>query len=209
MRNTRTRLSPFKLIALLITLAIASIGTAVSAQDADTYALGVVVVNCDVNPPAQITIAEEGCAPGDGIEITATDSTSNVIATCIADIAEPGESFTAGCSLDIPYGSTVTVTQNMATIPAGYAPIDNAQEFTAPNEPPTGFLGGPIFVNMLQEGAESVVDSGTEVATDGLPETGSGPSQPVITVTIGGMLAAGLVLMGAAAISLRWGHQHP
>lgn len=202
MRNPGTSIP--KLILILVTLALASLGSTAFAQDAGTYSLGAVLVNCDVNAPAQITMPEDGCAPGNGIEVIATDATGTVISTCVSDVAIPGESFTAGCTLEIPFGSTVTVTQNLATIPAGYAPIDNAQEFTAPDEPPTGFLGGPVFVNMLQDGGVSVVDDGPGVAEDGLPDTGAGPSQPALTAMFVSMLVAGVGLMGLAAVSLRF-----
>lgn len=203
MRTSRTAHSLLKLAAIVAMLAFASIGSAVSAQEENTFSLGVVVVNCDVNAPAQITVPEDGCAPATGIEINATDATGSVISTCISDVAIPGESFTGGCSLEIPFGSTVTVTENMATVPAGYAPLENAQAFTAPDAPPTGFLGGPIFVNMLQDGGESVIDTGSGVAEDGLPNTGTGASQPAITSELGVMLVIGVAMLGAA-VSSRW-----
>lgn len=192
-----------KLIAIMATLAFVSFVPAASAQEAGTYTLGVVVVNCDVNAPDQITVPEDGCAPATGIEISATDAAGNVISSCISEVATPGESFTGGCSLEIPFGSTVTVTENMATVPAGYAPVENAQEFTAPNAPPTGFLGGPIFVNMLQDGGESVIETGSGVAEDGLPDTGVGSSQPAVTGELGVMLVIGVAML-AAAMCPRW-----
>lgn len=90
----------------------------------------------------------------------------------------------------------------MATIPIGYAPEKTAQSFTSPDEPPTGFLGGPVFVNMLQYGDESVVDTG-ELEEDGLPETGAGQSHTAGTGTLSVTLAVGVAMLGAAAISMR------
>lgn len=192
-----------KLIAIVAMLAFASIGSAVAAQEDETFSLGIVVVNCDVNPPAQITQPEDGCAPGNGIEFIATDAGGTVIGTCVSQIPDVEDAYTGGCSMEIPFGSTVTVTQNMATVPAGYAPMENAQLFTAPDAPPTGFLGGPVFVNMLQDGGESVIDTGSGVAEDGLPDTGIGQSYPAVTGTLGVMLAIGVVMLGAAAASVR------
>lgn len=193
--------SLIKLAAIMAMLAFASIGPAVSAQEDDTFTLGIVVVNCDVNPPAQITVPEDGCAPGSSIEFMASDADGTVIGSCISQIPDVEDSYTGGCTIEIPFGSTVIVTENMATVPAGYAPMENAQEFTAPDGPPTGFVGGPVFINMLQDGGESVVDNGSDVAEDGLPDTGVGISQPAVTSELGMMLAIGLLVLATGAVS--------
>ena len=193
--------SLIKLAAIMAMLAFASIGSAVSAQEDGTFTLGIVVVNCDVNPPEHIAVPEDGCTPGSGIEFMASDVDGTLIGSCISQTPDVEDSYTGGCTIEIPFGSTVIVTENMATVPAGYAPMENAQEFSAPDGPPTGFVGGPVFINMLQDGGESVVDNGTDVAEDGLPDTGVGVSQPAVTGELGVMLAIGLLVLAVSAVS--------
>lgn len=145
-------------VALLLALT-GSFGPGVAAQGISAeFVLGISAVNCDDQPPENITVPQEGCEPADGaIFEVATEDGEDVGSCTAARVIE--DAITASCSVPIPFGATVIVTEDEASIPEGYVPDENPQTFTAPDGPPEGELGLPLFVNLLQ-------DDGGEVGSD-------------------------------------------
>ncbi len=120
-----------------------------SVEDAG-FPLGAVAAYC--NPGYQWPFT--GCAPWDGLTVTyASDSGYN--ASCVT--AGSGGT-TAGCSLGVPFGATITASIDPAAIPAGYwlegGEAALSQTFVIPDGPPDGVYGGPVFV-LLHDAAEA------------------------------------------------------
>lgn len=203
-------------IALALIFMFASLGsTMVSAaqeESEEMFSLGIVAVNCDIQAPTNITVQEEGCRPAEGVVFTVSMDMENGegLGSCTAVVADVPNPITAGCSISIPYGASVSVNQDPTTVPAGYEIVQNAQKFTAPESPESGEVGGVVFVNLLQVSDETVENdanssSASAVVVDQLPRTGAGDIESVsrarlvITSTLLVMIAG----TGAASYWLR------
>jgi hypothetical protein len=112
----------------------------------DTFPLGIVATNCGRRPTGYPFLGGD-CVPADGAVITLTTPNGELVDTCIAEAPAP-DSRVAVCSIPMPYGSSVVVTEDVSTIDAGYAPTFNPQPFHMPTEPPDGVFGGPVFLNL-------------------------------------------------------------
>lgn len=204
------------LILLLILFGIG--GKTIAAQETEeAFDLGIIAVNCDIQAPGNIAVQEEGCRPAEGVVFTATIEGGEPIGSCTAAVADVADPITAGCSIPVPYGATVVVNEDPASVPAGYAPLVNGQVFKAPATEPTGEVGGVTFVNLLQadpttpdgeetaapedEGAASDEDgaetTGDAVVVGDLPNTGVGE-----TATPHGVGPHSSVLVAALAVMM-------
>jgi hypothetical protein len=100
-------------------------------------------------------VMPEDCHYEGGISIIVTDQSGTVVAECTSS-----ESVNPGwCSIQVPLGTPITITEDVSTVPAGYAPTRNPIVTNTP--PPPGATGEWIkeFIN---------------VATVNLPTTGAG-----------------------------------
>lgn len=166
-------------LALLFALLSNSIAGAAQDESGEMFNLGIVAVNCDIQAPVNITVQEEGCRPAEGVVFTVSIDMENGegIGSCTATVADVPNPITAGCSIPIPFGASVSVNQDPGTVPAGYQIVENAQKFTAPESPQPGESGGVIFVNLLQTGGETETntnDTGVPPIVNQLPKTGAG-----------------------------------
>lgn len=165
-----------------------------------TYGLLILARNCADELTVFFTRPQAGCVPGDGAFFNVYADSGVFLGNCEAASAHPSTSIFAGCTVQVPYGSTGVVTEDLASIP-NYAPGANPVPFTAPGSGTVdGEDYGPIFINVLQTGA----DDGS-LATN-LPNTGVGREANEST---GGMTA--MLLVGAATVlslaGLRVRHQ--
>lgn len=90
------------------------------------------------------------------ITIQATDPTGTVVAECTTVIG--------GCSLALPYSTTITVTEDVSTVPAGYAPPRNPIVVASPPAPIAGdwikeFINVRGGVTLPSTGAGSIASA--------------------------------------------------
>lgn len=120
----------------------------------DTFNLGINAVNCTSKPTgAFLREPTPECSPGVGIWFEASGPDGTVYGDCVTALVPNGLS--GGCSIPVPYGTTVTVTEDEDTIPAGYIPVQNPLTIDLPPPPPEGEVG-PLeaFVNLPQPAAQ-------------------------------------------------------
>jgi hypothetical protein len=158
--------------------------------------------NCDEAPTGSIFDQQEGCVPAAGACFHAYDESGAYLGNCEAavDTSESGPSFPvfAECSVEVPYGRTGIVTEDLASIP-NFTPDVNPMSFFTTGStvaPPDSYFG-TVFVNLRQAGADD--DS---IVTD-LPDNGAGPDSN----GAGGVLLMALstltALLGVTALHLR------
>jgi len=145
----------------VLALLLALMGTAAPPvggmqESEDTFALGIVAANCEREPTA-FPFQGGDCVPAEGAVIVVTTSNGELVGTCVAEATEP-EAVVAGCAIPVPYGSALVVTEDVATIPPGYAPTSNPQPFEVPATPPDGVFGGPVFLNLPNGVADDATD---------------------------------------------------
>lgn len=151
-------------ITLCIAFLFALSGTTgiVTAQDVgSSFNLAIVVANCE-RMPTGFPFQGGDCVPSEGTVIVITTPEGGIIGTCIAEAANPND-LTAGCSVPVPPGSTVVVTEDVTKVPHGYAPTLNPQTFDVPASPPEGEFGGPVFLNLPTSPSGSATRSATAV----------------------------------------------
>lgn len=160
-----------------------------SAQGTDDGTIGVSgsVTTCTQPLDVGAVNPNEVCEAIEGIGFTFADEAGEVITYCTAEAADVPEPKAAGCAIDIPYSSTVTVTLDESTIPDGYYLYSqNPQSFTAPDGPPTGLLSHPFFVILPLEHAVDVYTVSAIVMTcSELPEGGPYYASPLCQPTVG------------------------
>jgi hypothetical protein len=96
----------------------------------------------------------EDCAMTGGVSISVTDQTGTVVSECTTSEVEwPG-----ACSVQVPLGTTITVTEDVSTVPAGYAPTRNPIVIETD---PAGYPGEFIreFINVA-EGSVTLPNTG-------------------------------------------------
>lgn len=188
-------------MSLVLAIGGSSLVSAAQTESEEMFNLGIVAVNCDIQAPGNITVQEEGCRPAEGVVFTVSVDMENGegIGSCTATVADVPNPITAGCSIPIPFGASVSVNQDPSTVPAGYEIVQNAQKFTAPESPESGEVGGVIFVNLLQtddvdsgagtDEGESGEDGDSSIVVDGLPSTGAGSAHSIDPTPLAALLA--------------------
>lgn len=160
--NSLTR---YLILVIAFVSVISANGTNTAAQQSEgDYELGIVAANCE-RKPTSYPFQGGDCVPAEGTVIVVTTSGGDLIGTCIAaatDLDAP----VAGCSILVPFGSTVTVTEDMTTVPPGYAPTNNPQVFDVPTGPPDGAIGGPVFLNLQTANTETTSDDPIDIAPE-------------------------------------------
>lgn len=201
------------IFALLVTAALACVGGAtpvVAQEETAAFPLPTNTAFCEPGYAGPF----DGCTPWDGV-VVSYESEDGTFAESCATVAG---SRTATCTVDVPFGSTITVSINPAVVPAGYVLERSAtQSMEIPATPPDGVFGGAAFV-LLPEADDPtpVVDGGDETASGGadaapekqpdddgqnadgvvaLPNTGTGSARlqvqgPIATVALIAMAAA-------------------
>jgi hypothetical protein len=124
----------------------------------DGFTLPMVATNCQRMPTA-FPFEGGDCVPAEGAVIVVTTEDGKLIGTCVAKTEGGSESKIAACSVVVPFGLTVIVTEDVTAISPDHAPQNNAQRWPIPDGPPQGEFGGPIFINL------PVAGSGTPTAT--------------------------------------------
>ncbi|HYI25648.1 MAG TPA: hypothetical protein VD767_09580 [Thermomicrobiales bacterium] len=142
-----------------------------------------------------------GCTSWEGLEVTFESDDGSFSDSCVTAGSDP----VAGCSVVVPFGSTITASINPDDIPDRYVlQQETSQVIEIPDGPPEGEFGGAVFVLFAEEGDDGEDDdNGGEVAE--LPDTGTGiavGSARSLTNVAGG-LATIAVMLAAGAVGLR------
>lgn len=201
LRGVRTTVCPGSLariaaaFGLIVAFIAAGGAAAAQSEGEDGFSLGIVVVNCDIQAPKNISVQEEGCRPAEGVVFNATVEGFDVSSSCTAKVANVENPITAGCTIVVPEnGLTTVVSIDPSTIPAGYEAVQSEQRYVAPDGEASGPVGGLIFVNLLQNGsapdndvaeglgAEATGGQDDERSATGTEEGPSGPMTPARTL---------------------------
>src|SRR5690606_7108171 len=87
----------------------------------------------------------DGCTPWDGVTVSVLYETPGGIVSD-ACVTVAGDR-TATCTVNVPFGATVTALINPAMIPDGYVLEGSTEvQVTIPDGPPEGLFGGAAFV---------------------------------------------------------------
>lgn len=171
------------------------------------FSLPIVAANCQRLPT---TFPFEGgdCVPAEGAVIVVTTENGELIGTCTATAEEGSEAKVATCSVNVPFGSTVIVTEDVTVISPEFAPETNAQRWPIPDGPPEGAFGGPVFINLpvANSGAPSD-EQGTTTPTPTLQPTYSActaPPYPTPTLDPDLNLSGYLAIDADGAVFIEW-----
>lgn len=123
--------------------------------------------------PGPIYAPYEGCEAAEGVTMIVTDEAGETtFGTCETTSPSSAEG-AASCFVVIPYDTTAVITQDPATVPEGYVPLDESQTFQAPAaEGPIGALERNLLVNVLEE-----ADEPEPTETTAPPSTVSEPAE--------------------------------
>lgn len=164
-----------------------------------TTSLRILARNCEEDLTESIFDPQDGCVPGEGAFFNVTSDSGEFFGNCEATVDTSASAATfpifAECTVEVPYGSTGVVTEDVASIP-NYAPSTNPISFFTPGSIPArpDSYYGPVFVNVHQ-------DAG--IVTD-LPDTGAGTASPGSdSVPLLTALSAVAALIGLAGLRMR------
>jgi hypothetical protein len=151
-----------------------------------------------------LVVPTEECAPGSGIWFEATAPDGAVYGSCVTELSPNGLS--GLCSIVVPYDTTVIVTEDIDTIPAGYAPRENPISVEIPPPPLDGPINGAVFVNLPTTGEQSSDDEdatgdASELPTS-LPQTGVGLSRNGVSTELD-LLTFAILVVGALGLGSR------
>lgn len=115
-----------------------------------------------------------GCTPWEGVTVSFETTDGAFATSCVTS----GTERAAGCTVDVPFGSTVIASIDPGVVPAGYALEKPAsQQIMIPDGPPEGEFAGAVFVLLPSPAASDaaaptvappVADSGT-IQPAGMP----------------------------------------
>lgn len=102
---------------------------AASANQAQTLTLPIIVALCDHDPEwrGPISLGSElpdFCSRADGVAIAVSGLDGTSYGTCTTEASDD-----KACALELPVGPDLVLSQDPATIPAGYAPVSNPTTF--------------------------------------------------------------------------------
>lgn len=146
------------IVLLPCTLQVAT----VAAFQASSFDLGIIAVTCERQPTGYLFQGGD-CVPAQGAVIVITTHDGALVGTCIAQPPTSAAN-TASCTISVPFGSSIIVTEDAASIHPGYKPVHNAIAFDIPASPPDGEFGGPIFLNLPTDASVSGANSNSAPA---------------------------------------------
>lgn len=186
-------------IFAVVSLFTASGSDTAARQSEGTFDLSVIVVTCE-REPTGYPFEGGDCIPSDHVSIVVTSTNGEPLGTCITSTAN-GD-VVAGCTISVPAGMTVTVTEDLDTVRPGYAPTLNPQSFEVPVFPPDGVFGGPVFLNLPTENT-STADADTmsrDVELVGEAQSWIVPFEPGWGDTASGRLMLGTQVKNTANV---------
>ena len=202
-------------VAIAGMLAVSSLG-ATAQETAEEVALLIEVLNCE----SAEQLGAGPCEPAAGVEVSVETTDGEALGSCTTEAGTIQDMEVGFCYVDVPVG-TVVVTEDVTTVPDGYAPVENPRtiEVRVPGPdtqdyiPVASFFNVPEASNQPDTGEETdsgETDEGTEEETTtgatsppttALPSTGTGTisNQPY------GALGAAALIFAAigSALGLR------
>lgn len=167
-------------VSVILLVAIAAMANSLvraSGEEAPhgTFRMGAITADCTFQTGGPLY----GCTPWAGVVVTfvVEDSTGTHTETCTT--VDPGspDARAASCGIEVEFGSTVTASIDPAVIPAGYILNQDAtQVWTAPDGPPDGVTGQPIFTLTAVDGGSGEEVQPTEDAQPTEVVQGSEPT---------------------------------
>lgn len=117
--------------AAVVGLVIALLGNTAVAQGNGQleFTLPIQAVSCD-EPPADNP--ETPCGPTVGATFDVTSQGGEPLDSCTTEEATLEGGVVGFCSVEVPFETTVIITENVATIPDGYVPVENPITFQIP-----------------------------------------------------------------------------
>lgn len=188
-------------IAFLFALS-GTTGIVTAQNGGNSFNLPVVAANCK-RMPTGFSFQGGDCVPANHVSITVTTTTGELLASCIPspDTAE----IVAGCSIPVPFGMAVIVTEDLNTVPPGYTPTINPQPFDVPVSPPQGEFGGPVFINLPDVSDTTAVrQPTTSTALQVPPSVCSGPPPPTPTLDASLNLPGYVALFSDGTMFVAW-----
>jgi hypothetical protein len=152
------------------------------AQQEGTYNLAIYAINCPTAPgPDEFAFSDwqHPCEPAPGIGFFVQQDGVDIGSCVTVTFDAPEPQATASCIVPVPFGSTVTVIEDVSTVPEGYIAVDPPViEVTAPSGPDSTDQPGAYFYNVQGTpiGGEPEPPSDTGDLTPQLPNTGAGPT---------------------------------
>lgn len=210
MGQVRMRLG---VVVAMLTVALATLfgpGAGV-ASEVDVTGLTIFAHLC----PSDADLPEEtyeACDHGASIAFSVAASGGSSLGSCTTAIGTWRDSEAAFCSItDIPYGSSLVVTADASTVPAGYSLLDNPQSITIEEPELEGQDAVPTIMFYAVEDAEQEPPAeepdgdtsepeGDSDGVEALPSTGTGSSAGSST---GAMAALTTVAMICLVVGMR------
>lgn len=137
--------------ALALPVAMGAAAGPLATQNDEPFDLPIVLLNCDRAPDPPYGPANpepEGCQGmvGVGFEVITADGTP--LGACTSDIVDPSPF--GRCTVPVPYGTEVVVTEDGSTAAAGWAPVENPITLRTPSGPGAAEAPRASFVNLFQ-----------------------------------------------------------
>lgn len=149
-RMTLTMAARVLLVVLVVLVAgglLGALPAGTRAQEDQTTTLFIIAVNC----PAGADSFDDGCAPAAGATFAVAAADGTALGGCTAAVGTFRDSGEIGvCTLVVPIG-TVTVTEDVASLPAGTAPTENPRVVEVRIDPlAADYLPVASFLNVAQ-----------------------------------------------------------
>ncbi len=183
-----------RLLTLVLVLTGLFTFPAVARPAQQTFDMPIYKLTCPGDPGEQavpdfvfLGIVPPGCNRVAGVEVMVADESGTVIGSCTTGAD-------GRCFVRVTVGMTVFITENLATVPAGYVPLvrpASRQEIAPAQE------NFALFTNVPQQGSQppsQLPDTGAEGAAGDL---------------LGGSLVVVILLLLASGVYLRRRMQHP
>lgn len=160
MRTFHMVISAFIVLASVVWL---TPGASAAQPSPTEWGLTVSVNLCDENP---IVVGEAAnCEPAAGIAVDVRYSDGTYIGSCTTELTDtPYGTQMSYCAVEgAPLNATLVITQDPATIPDGYTPINDAQTLIVGDLIPGGGDQSTItFINIRTDGNDGLLPPGSE-----------------------------------------------
>lgn len=180
-------------------------GATALAQESATTSLLVRDAYC----PTEEGYARGGCEPAAGVTVSAQFPDGTPLGTCVTEVGTVQDTESGYCYIEVPYDVEVLVTQDDATLAAGYESTNNPQRvYIKPVEEwGADYIPAVSFINIpVDEGTNPVPDDDSEAGTEApgatLPKTGSGSAEGGAAYAVPLVAAAATATLGL--VTRRW-----
>ena len=125
-------------------------------EDGKKYDFVISAMHCDGLPVTSAT----SCEPAVGVQFTVTTASGEWLGDCTTLEPSGTDAIHGVCSVKVPFGTTVIVREDVSTIPAGYAPLENPISVETPSELVDGVSLDVVFWNGPERASQNPVTLG-------------------------------------------------